>query len=410
MSWIDKIKTDYIITCGDGVQFKPLWLTASKEVEYNIAEFEFPNVSGTLVKRTLPKGRRYAIQIYFQGEDNLDQADAFEKSADDSRAWVIQHPFYGSITVQPTGLKRDNTEYNVSQFRMTVIETITEENPKVVVNLVGTINATKLALDEALIAAMQETPTQEDVILLDQTNNGLFEKGKKLTKALEAYFNAFKKANAAIRVATSKPLAAMRAIQSVINAPALFVASVKSRKELIVDQFNSLLTSIPNSVASLNSSSKRIFELNASALISSLAIVAISPQPGDYNTRKDVLDLIDTLIDPDTGVYNVLLKKLDELQTANGGTPNSYMPNAESMALLNNLLNYTISNLFALALNGKQERSYVCEDDTNAILLTHRFYGLDSNDENLARFIQNNNIGLSEILEIRKGRTVIYYV
>ena len=44
----------------------------SKTKDYNVAEFEFPEVSGTLVSRKKPKGSRYDLEIIFQGENNLD--------------------------------------------------------------------------------------------------------------------------------------------------------------------------------------------------------------------------------------------------------------------------------------------------------------------------------------------------
>ena len=49
------------------------------------------------------------------------------------------------------------------------------------------------------------------------------------------------------------------------------------------------------------------------------------------------------------------------------------------------------------------------EADTTPINLTHRFYGLDEDDVNLNRFIETNNIGLSEILIVKKDREVVYY-
>jgi hypothetical protein len=409
MSWLDRIKTDYVITCGDGKSFTPLWLTASKEVEYNVAQFEFPNISGTLVKRSLPKGRVYSVQIYFQGDNHLDLADAFEASADDPRAWVIQHPFYGTLTVQPTGLKRDNTEYNVSQIRTTVIETITEDNPKVVTDVLGTINTLKTQLDETLLLSFTVTPSQTDLNTMKATNKSAYTSGSKLVLAseTEGYFNSFNTANAAIQNGTAQPVQAMRTLQAVINAPSLFAVGVKSRTDLIVSQFGTLLQSI----ATISKPpSKKIFELNAAALVSSLCSAVVSPLKGDYNTRKDVLYVIDALINPITGIYTLLLTNLDSLQTPNGGLTNSYIPDAQSMIGLNQLINYTIANLFDIALGAKQERSYVCEEDTNPLLLTHRFYGLDQDDENLSQFIKNNNIGLSELFQIRKGRTVIYYV
>ncbi len=46
----------------------------------------------------------------------------------------------------------------------------------------------------------------------------------------------------------------------------------------------------------------------------------------------------------------------------------------------------------------------------NVILLSHKFYGSDENDDNLQKFIDTNNIGLNELLNISKGRKVIYYI
>jgi hypothetical protein len=44
------------------------------------------------------------------------------------------------------------------------------------------------------------------------------------------------------------------------------------------------------------------------------------------------------------------------------------------------------------------------------INITHRFYGLDLADENITRIIDSNNIGINEILEVKKGRKIVYYV
>ena len=92
MSWLDQIKNDLTIVTGDGKRYTPLHINAVKEKEYNTVEFNFPGVSGSLVSRRLPKGRRYALELYFQGEDNTTIADAFETSADDPRPWTPQPP------------------------------------------------------------------------------------------------------------------------------------------------------------------------------------------------------------------------------------------------------------------------------------------------------------------------------
>ena len=130
MSWLEKVETEMIITTGDGQPYAPDYMNAVKSVEYNVAEFNFPGIAGTFVDRRLPKGRKFNLELYFQGDDHLDVAEAFEASANDSRAWEIEHPFYGLVIVQPTSLQFDNSKQNLSKITGTVIETILEDAPR----------------------------------------------------------------------------------------------------------------------------------------------------------------------------------------------------------------------------------------------------------------------------------------
>jgi hypothetical protein len=66
--------------------------------------------------------------------------------------------------------------------------------------------------------------------------------------------------------------------------------------------------------------------------------------------------------------------------------------------------------LFEIAISAQQERSILCDSDTNVILLAHRFYGLLLDDSTIQRVMDNNSIGISEILDIKKGRKILYYV
>ena len=110
MSWVEKIQTDMTIITGDRREFVPQWMNAIKDVGFNTTQFEFPNIRGTLVRRTQPKGNRYDLTIHFLGDDHLDIAGTFEESSKDSRPWTIRHPFYNDIFVQPLGLRFDNTQ------------------------------------------------------------------------------------------------------------------------------------------------------------------------------------------------------------------------------------------------------------------------------------------------------------
>jgi hypothetical protein len=408
MSWIEKFKNDLIIRTGDGNEFKVLWKNATRGKEFNVARFEFQEVDGTLVKRFRPKGMEYNIEFYFQGEFHLDDAESFDKSADDPRAWVLSHPLYKSITVQPLRLDYENTTMNFTKVTGTVVETITEDRPKTSSNPVDKIAVDKQLMDETFNASFAEqvVPNTADKADMTATNKTVYDIGKKrvkLTVDAEEYFNAFRNANVAITNATAEPLDAIAQLQNVINTPARFADSTQNRLATLKLQFEALLSSAATITLS---STKRLFEHSLAANLGAMILTTSTPQDGDYRNRNDVLDVITTVLD----AYNDFISAVDSLQTDNGGELESYIPDPVGMTALNNLVDFAISNLFNIAINGRQERTLILEEDSNPMNLAHRFYGLDAADESLTEFIEQNQIGINEMLIVRKGRKVIYYV
>lgn len=406
MSWIDLITQDLTITTGDGKKYIPNWLNAQKGFEFQLAEFEFVGIAGALIKRGLPKARRFPMELYFQGDNHLDIASAFEKSSFDTRVWTLSHPFYGNIIVHPTGLNFDNSEYNITKINCNFIETITQDAPKTVIDPVDNITIDKSNLDDTFINSFTVTPSSADINTLTANNAAQYKKGVgiiKIPSEAENFFNLFNNANSAVNNATASPLLAMRATQSLINAPALFTSSVQNRVALLGNNF----TTLRSNIASItNPSSKKVYETSGGANISAQALASAMPQDGDYSTSNDVLSIIGFVL----GNYNQYLVDLDSLQTANGGSTDSYIPDADSLTALSLLMNQTISSLFDIALSSKSERTLILEQDSNWILLTHRLYSLDPFDNNLVLLMQQNNVGLNEILQVKKGRTVTYYI
>jgi hypothetical protein len=126
-----------------------------------------------------------------------------------------------------------------------------------------------------------------------------------------------------------------------------------------------------------------------------MANVSVNSTPDDYQNANDVLDAVDIILE----VYNQYITNLDVLQTDIGGATDSYIPNYEMTTGLSNLINYTVSQLLNIAVNSKQERILYLENDSNVILLAHRFYGLTENDTTIPSGamvkivkIENNNL------------------
>lgn len=409
MSWTDNIQRPFIIRTGDGKEYRPLWKNPNFSVEFNATQFNFVDQRGTLVDRREAQGASFPLEFYFVGENCLDDAAAFVESAKDKRAWRVSHPMYGSLVVQPLGINQDDTALNTSKITCTVIETLTEDRPKITIDPVDKISGDKVNTDALYALAFTDgvpKPTTANVVKLGGNNKSLFDLGikkVKLTVDAQEYFNLFSQANSAIVNLTAEPLAAISQMQTAISYPAHLTDTVQNRIGMLIDQFNVLRLSIGTIITP---SDKKIYENNAGTLISSMALASSTPLDTDYVNRTDVGAVRDQVYNN----YKLYLSDLDGMQTDNGGTEESYMPDSTALNALNGLINFTLSNLFNIALNARQERTVILEADSNSIVLTHRFYGLDQADTNLQEFIDSNNIGLNQLLEIRKGTKVIYYV
>lgn len=410
MSWIDDIQNKvFEIVTGDGKSYFPKWKNAIKTQDYNVAVYNFIGVEGSYVDRKKAKGRKFALEFYFDGTDAVALGNNFELSARDKRKWLLKHPFYGNIDCQPLGLVQDNTQYNVSKFTSEVIETLGEGYPEY-----------NDAFEE-IIVATQETTNElqaEAFASADKVDRNLLQN---TTEYLDSVFssiiddendlNIFKSkveatVNDIINVTTSATQI-IRSMQDMINYPATIVQTVASRFNAFSEALNGLIDNITGiTVDSRTLADKFSFEAIGGAIIAAQQIATSSNIEGSYYTRNDVIAQEEKLLDDH---FN-FLEILDENQTDRNDTETSYVPDFDSMNELANIVGLSVANLYAIAFEAKQERTFVNDKDSNAIVLTHRFYGADLNDENLDYFIETNNIGLNEILNIKKGRTLLFYV
>ncbi len=225
----------------------------------------------------------------------------------------------------------------------------------------------------------------------------------KIPKEAENYFNLFNSANSAINTAVASPLLAMRTLISAINAPALFAVNATQRVNLLNNQFNLLHKTLGTLVSP---GSKQVYQNLAGSLISSMVLASAFPLETDSVSSAISLSLIGVI----SSAFRIFMADLDSLSTLTGGSPLSFIPDATSIIALSELISLGVSSLLIIALSAKQERSIITESDTNIILLTHRFYGLDNNDNNINELLINNSLGLNSLLQIRKGTKIIYYI
>lgn len=403
MSWKDRLEnTKFTIITGDGKTFTPLWKTGEKAKDFNIAKYDFINRAGSFIDRKQPQSNIYPLVFWFQGEDNIEQSDEFEASANDSRAWKIDHPFYGTIKGQPTNLKRKDNFYNVTEINVDFWESIDGEFPEDEVSIEDEVRAKAVALDTISADFMVENsaPSTSDISIVKEQTILVSSEFSPDSLSFNDYQNSINKAiqsadNLVVDVKT-----AFEDIQAVVNAPAEFLTNVKYRINSYVRAYEILKNNINNLFSRYN------FEAQGSTLISAICVSSINPQEGDYITRTDIEEINDILI----SVYSDYLENLDNNQVDIYDLNNSWSPNVQIQQSLLDLVSSTSAALFQLSFNARQERLIELEKDSNLILLTHRFLGLDSEDKNIEIFRKINNINNDKLFKVKKGTLIKYFV
>lgn len=408
MSWLQKVEKGISITTGDGQTYTPEYFITPKSTDFNIAEFNFPNVEGTLVKRGTVKGAKHNFVFVFQGENHLDVTFNFEKSAKDNRPWKIEHPFYGILRVHPTSLTYDSTGINITRVTGEFIETILDTFPQVSLNPKEFINIkASSTIEKSNVNTSNKLEVDSKLKkLLNKLTNLIYDANNTITNIQEEageYMNIFNNALAQIETIQSNLDSAIRTISNVVYYPSRFVASLKLKLEGFQESFDKLEEIFKQPI---NTNNKNTYEFFGTAIISSAVSTIAVSEESDFETTKDVINTIDIILT----LQNSFITKLDDLQNDTIGDEDAYIPDYDSLNEMNILVNFAIANLLDIATNSKQERTFYLEEDSNAILLTHRLYGLDEDDENLIKFMNQNNIILNEIIEIKKGRKIVYFV
>tara|TARA_R110000822_G_scaffold123489_3_gene257903 strand:+ start:13362 stop:14579 length:1218 start_codon:yes stop_codon:yes gene_type:complete len=405
MSWEDKLKnTPFRITTGDGKVFTPLWVNGESSVDFNIKKYEFINVEGSMVERKTPQATNYPLTFYFQGADNVDKSKEFIKSANDKRAWEVNHPFYGTIIGQPTSLQRIDDSYNVTRFVVGFWETITEDYPKgntsardQVLKKVGIVNG--LGITNYVSGAK---PKSADIATIKENSKDVASKFDRLQTqdTYTTYKNVLATCVKSVDNIIASPGEVIDNNQKLLMLPSTYDIPVLKRINAIRAAYLELKAIIKGK------NDKYYFESQAATAIAGISEAAVNPQEEDYVTRDQVNQSSAILLE----VYNDYLETVDNAQVSRYDTVNEWSPNVSLQQALYDLFTESIASLYQLAFGAKQERIVEVMEDSNLFLLTHRYMGLDVEDKNLELFRNINNIKNDELFKVKKGRKIKYFV
>jgi len=405
MSWQDKLQNiQFSIKTGDGKEWFPLFKTGEKSKEFNTSIYDFIDVPKSLVERKQPKSSKYPLTFWFDGENHVETAEEFENSANDKRYWIITHPYYGTIKGQPISITRNDVNLNITEISIDFWESIVFDFPKSNLSVQdntltkkdGVLDNCAVSYSGRKVQATEDIQKNKDATLLIAKS---FEKIQG-DDTFSEYQNALSKALKANDKLLSDSFDAILKTQVLIDSPSDYERTVKEKISAYKSVFTSLNT-ILNTVAD-----KLFYESIGASTMACYCNAAVNYEFGvDYVTALEVESVASDLIQ----IYDSYLQLLDSASTSNYVVEVGYQPNPIVQTQLNDLILYTLSNLYNVAFESQQERIVYVEKDTNIVLLTHRYLGLAS-DENIETFRKINDIKLKELFKIKKDRKIKYYV
>lgn len=373
------------ITTGDKKEYELLVRQSdnSMSYEFNNTIYDFLNKEKSFVDRKNVRSRVFNIIGVFQGAENVQQAENFRISSLYKNYWILNHPIYGVIYGQPLKVSFSNSDLNTTVVEIEFWETIIDSK-----GITSTVSTSE-KLDNLYIDLVQNgsnTFEGQDKRNLQSNLNVVRDNYQSLfynntSEFLDQYQNVSKSIDNVIRL----PEQYIQDIFAFNNLAAKLKTDVFLKVSRVQNILNSILTD--------QNTTAKYKEIMGASVLGTMAQSIIEIDT-NLVTRLQLVELNKTVVNS----YNDYFLQLQ------GG-----QMDFELQSTLYSMIWIAVYNLFNVTYNARQEREYVCETDTNIILLTFKFMQTVT-DENLRFMKKVNNVNTNELFNIKQGRIIKYYV
>jgi prophage DNA circulation protein len=406
MAWFDRLKeAAYTSPSGNRYIFK--FENVSTNRTKRTTNFEFPDAVGTYVQENGVSGRVYPMQCIFWGPNCDLDAEAFDNALVEVGTGKLEHPLYGTFDVVPTGTitRRDDLKTAANQVILDVsfMSTIgiiypssqTDPASEVIAGIDNYNNATAESLGDNLelgTAVERSTFKNQYDALLDQVEGGL-QTIAAAKDSVEAEFNAINDSiNRGIDVLIAQPTTLAFQTLQLIQAPARALSLISDRLSAYGNLIDTVI--LGNKPTSKNEYYTK--DLYASTYVTGSVLSTVN---NTFDTKVAAVEAANDIITQFEEVNTWRDENLTDLEIIDTGE--AYQQLQEVVAL-------TAGYLVEISFSLKQERRIVLDKNRTIIDLAAELYG--SVDDNLDFLINSNDLSGSEILELPKGKEVVYYV
>lgn len=414
MAWTDRMReAAYTSPSGERAIFT--YEDVSRNVEKKTTGYEFPDADGTYVQDLGHSGRRYPLRVIFWGENYDQEADRFEAGLLERGVGKLEHPMYGAVDVVPFGSikRRDDlkTRANQAVIEVTFWETIgliypaAQQDPgAAVLEAVGEYNESAAGQFEGAVqldtVAWRANFKGDYNALIGAAEAGLRAVAD-AQDAVRKQFNAINDSiNQGIDVLIADPITLAFQTTRLLQAPARSASNIESRLDAYRDLANAI-TGGNGAVVKSDEGARGSNRFHARDLYASTYVTGsvVSVVNNRFTTKTEALEAAEAVLDQ---FQDVAAWRDDNFQAlARVDTGEAYQKLQEAVAL-------TAGFLVEISFTLKQERRIVLDRTRTIIDVVAELYG--SIDNQLDFFISSNSLTGSEILELPRGREIVYYV
>lgn len=406
MTWLDRLRQAAYTSPG-GVRKEFLYEDVSLTVDKKTAAYDFPDANGTYVQDLGHSGRKYPLQVIFSGANYDIDANEFESLLLEQGIGKLEHPIYGVIQVTPFGTieRRDNLTSAANQTFINVVfwETIdlvfpesqTDPGAQVLnsVNEFNAANAEQFQSQTNLGSVVEQASIIGTVKRsLDSVKQGL-QKIANFQNDVSRQFNTiYNSINSNINALVGQPLTLAFQTAQLIQAPARALTSISERLEAYGDLANRIIGGGVEETANK-------FHVQDTYIQSHITGYIASVVNTQFRTKSEALQAADTLLSLYTDVTTWQQLNYSSLGIIDIGQ--AYQQLQEAVAI-------AAGFLVQISFTLEQEKIIILDRARSIIDLVYELY--QELDNKLDFFIETNNLSGSEILELPKGKRIVYYV
>jgi prophage DNA circulation protein len=418
LSWLERLgEAAYTSPAGTRMPFA--YEDVSSEVEKRTATFMFPGVDGTYVQDNGQSERRFPLRCIFQGADCDQASAAFEALLLERGQGTLEHPLYGKQTVVPFGTitRRDDLRSAANQSIIEVIfwSTIGAVYPTSGFSAKGQLLQSLGKSSEALSKDFSKKMNLQTEARRAAAKLSVRESLRNVQAALQRVAATTDSVNREFRrvqneinfgldVLIGQPLLLARQIMNLTTLPARALAGILSRLESYANLLDRMVQSSASSPADTSIIPalrvRRSNEFHMSSLVASASTQGsvTSVTENTFAAKPEALAAAEEIILQSEALAAWSDQRFGDLEQIDEGE--GYQALQETVALA---VGYLVEISFSLV----PERAIVLDRPRNIIDVSAEIYG--SIDDRLDFLISTNKLTGSGIIELPRGRKVVYY-